>query len=65
MPKELLVKNLIRYVCSFPAGTKMSAAQLCAQVDGAKLNRQFLNQLRKLREDGLVRLVGIATYEVA
>jgi len=59
------MKNLIRYVCSHPVGTKLTAAQLCAQEEGAKLNKQFLEKLRQLRSEGYIKLVGIATYEVA
>ena len=58
------MNELIDYIKTLPAGTKVTAAQMCAQVQGAKLDRKLLAVVRALRVAGYIKLVGIATYEV-
>ena len=54
---------LSRYIASFQAGARFSAAHLVSLCDEAKLNRKFMLTLRQLVSERKLKLVGVAQYE--
>jgi hypothetical protein len=64
MVLDIAAHPLAKYISSFPAGTKLTATQMAAQIQGGKVNRNLQLELRCLVLHKLIKLTGVATYEV-